>query len=397
MEYVVSNRQFIQLLETGYFQSRFGSSELFQYILGAAMYANGQIQQAYQIFESIIKKYPSPFGYLCLSRCAIHISEGDELALKVLKEGLCIYPGDFSLIMSMAGASFRLKKTEAANGFLDSVRETLNRRGADTFAGDQKIELLDAELDRAIRGKLLERPRASFHSVGDRYDESGVKGYWEQLFYAFNTLGRFQHGWANLCYVAQDIITDCITNVDGNIKSIINFGVFCAESDYRLATKFPQIKFIGVDRELSTKTLNDHAFQASNLSFVQANIMDFLSHLPNLNDTKLLFHSRTATLLYPELVLQLYQACAKAGIQYIALYENFSLSRSTLRLYDFDGIPQDSVPYGSVMFIHNYKKLLEKAGYVMLRDTRLPYIDLLWKKNPESLADSHVSVIAKLA
>ena len=207
---------------------------------------------------------------------------------------------------------------------------------------------------------------------------------------------RYQHGWPNLCHMTEEILSHCLAHIDSGIETVINFGVFCGETDYRSAKKFPSVSFIGVDREAATKKLNDAAYTLKNLSFVQADIMNFLPVVAERKGVKLLFHARTATLLYPNLLLKIYKSCATAGIQYIALYENFSLSRSTFLLHDFDSFPAQSVPYAETMFIHNYRQFLEETGYEMIEFKKLPYADLIWHHNPEVLADSHISLVARL-
>jgi hypothetical protein len=104
------------------------------------------------------------------------------------------------------------------------------------------------------------------------------------------------------------------------IKNVIDFGTFCASPLYKLSVKFPNIKFFGLDREKSTKSLNDAAYQDHNLEFIAGDILDVLPKLP-IRDNSLLFHSRTATLIYPEQLKLIYKACAQNGIKYIATYE----------------------------------------------------------------------------
>jgi hypothetical protein len=67
-----------------------------------------------------------------------------------------------------------------------------------------------------------------------------------------------------------------------------------------------------------------------------------------------------------------------------------------MQYFDFDNMPKEAVPYGSVMIIHNYKKYLEEAGYEVLEEMRHSYADLLWNGKEQLLGDAHGTIIARL-
>ena len=258
---------------------------------------------------------------------------------------------------------------------------------------DTNIIGLEAEVATAIREKLAVRPKGAKR---DSYSETSVDSYWEALFFHMNSLNRFQSRWAWLNHLYQEQIGRVLTKIDPAIRQVVNFGVFCGNPDYGLALRFPDVTFVGVDREIRTKKLNDLAYRAPNLHFIAADILEVVADLANKSRPSLLYHARTATMCYPEYLRTLYRTCAAASVDYIALWESQAISRSTLRFQDFDAMSEDAIPFGGQTLIHNYKKLLEEAGYeiVVLENWPLS-CDLL--VDQDILGDGYVFMVARRA
>ena len=394
---VILDTEFLKILSQPYMKSVINNAELYACLYGTALYANMKPAEAYDVLRSNAVNFPSVFNYILASRAALMMDEKEGAYFSILQEGLQKFPGSAPLQLSLAGHYYRTFQTKLANealqkvdpGFLDKIRNT---DVAGTAAGILKT--FEKELEQAIAQKLTTRPKVGYGQVGDTYSETAITGYWNQLFYAFNFYTPFQHGWSNLGFTIEKIMQEVIDR-DNSVKQVIDFGTFCANPLYRLSLKHPGLKCYGVDREVSTKTLNDDAYKNDNLTFIAGYITDVLPQLPD-NRSSLLFHSRTATLIYPEQVKNIYKACAANGIKYIALFENFAISRTHLQYFDFNALPAEAVPYASVMIIHNYPKYLAEAGYEVIAEKRLPYADLLWHGKETSLGDAHGCIIARL-
>jgi hypothetical protein len=355
------------------------------------------LSEALEAFKELTAHTPSVENYLLAYRAAVLLNDKEQSALECLREGLQRFPNDLILKLCEAGTYYRNFETAKANVILNNLPvQFLERLKNYDIAGTSAKHLteFEQELKTAIADKLVERPKAQHGKIGDTYGEDSVTGYWNQLYYAFNFYNRFQHGWGNLAFMIENIIQETI-NDHSDITQVIDFGTFCANPLFRLSINNPAIKFFGVDREHATKNLNDAAYQNSNLNFIAGQIIDVLPTIAT-NNTSMLFHSRTATLIYPEQLKRIYKACAANGVKYIATYENFALSRTELKYFDFERMPAEAVPYGSVMMIHNYPAYMKEAGYEIVSEKRFPYADLFWKGSEELLGDAHGCVLARL-
>lgn len=388
MRKIAIDDRFGRLWLTPYMQRLFNDADLASYGHGAAAYCYQSGEEAASVFEKEAEARPSPFGYLCLSRCYSHRLRDDKRSIEVLEDGINNFPGNVPLTISLATAQYRLGNTVAANSALSSVRQEFAGMHEGNKANTRHLE---AEIAHALEQKLSVRPRSD---TQDTYDEQFADAYWNRLWLYMVALNRYQHGWSGLNVLYQEQIDNVLT-VAPEIRSVINFGVLCGLPDYELARKHSSVHFYGIDREKRTKELNDLAFREPNLTFLAANTIEVLPDLGRKHGPSLLFHARTGTLCYPEFLRQFYRTCAESGVAYIALWENNSLSRSTLQFHDFSDMPSESIPYTQAMFIHNYEKLLGEAGYALIQSERRPSnLDLL--EADSLLADGHVFLVAKL-
>jgi len=389
--------RFLDIISQGYVKSLITNEELYANLLGTAFYVNGKVEEAFAAFSENARKHPTPLNYLFAYRAAVFLGSNEEMAEEIIRESLEKNPGNPALQLCLASSYYRNFKTAEANSVLNSIDPSYLARVKTYDVGgtsSKNLPVFENELKNALEHKLLERPKTDESKIGDYYNEHSAVGYWNILYYSFNFLNRYQHGWGNLAFMIENIMDKTIRE-HNEVTNVIDFGTFCASPLYKLSLRYPNVKFYGVDREKSTKSLNDAAYQNSNLEFIAGEILDVLSRLPIRNNS-LLFHSRTATLIYPEQLKNIYKACAANGVKYIATYENAALSRTEMQYFDYDNMPKDAIPYASVMIIHNYKKYLEEAGYEILDEKRHPYADLLWNGKEELLGDAHGTVIARL-
>lgn len=156
-----------------------------------------------------------------------------------------------------------------------------------------------------------------------------------------------------------------ILNQDPAINSFLNFGVSYGNVDADLSNRYPDVKFVGIDRSKLTKTFNEIRFgNIRNLEFVAGDIFEYLSK--NSFHNGIFFTSRTMMIFPKEFVEKLYSAVKKAGFVYIVGLEPIGISRQTGKPYIFSDTDQQSVVYTNKMFIHNYPAILQKFGYSVL-------------------------------
>ena len=395
------------MLETDFIRSVFSCHKaMYLDFLGTAYYAKGDLKRAYHCFGELQKLEPSDWVYLRQARCLMHIGTSDEV-IALLQEGVHKYPQSNFLLLSMANAFFRAGKISKANETLQRMDERVLKNIQEK---SHNLSNLQNEIKEALENKSLVRPADKFGFQA--YTEGTVQTYWEDLFFHFTAKTRFQHGWSDLCYIAEKKLSDYIDRCK-DVKTVLNFGVFCAVPDHNLSLKYPALNFIGVDREQSTKDLNEAAFHSTNLSFHAIDMLDIIyedrTEVRNFikkeitKGEMMVFHARTATLIYPEAVRKFYKSSAQLGVKYIAVYENISLSRTHMQYFDFEELPADAIPYFSIMMIHNYKKYLEEAGYEIVEKEIWGYSELLWEEKDLygaeqwlGLGDSYVCLLARL-
>lgn len=385
--YAVADPRYAAGFDQPLLRQRFADNAMAECMLGAGAYAAGDMPAAAACFDRAIELEPGAFHYLCRSRCESPGRADDEAALRILQVAMAAHPSDYQLRLSLAGAHYRLGMTKAANEELQGGGEGMRRWLAEA---DPNIESLAAEVSRAVRDGLSVRSDRQVPG----YSETAVQTYWEMLWYHMATATGFQHGWANLSEVCQRIISDVLVKSTPTPRSVVNFGVFCGYPDHQLALRFPAVSFLGVDLQERTKALNEAVHVADNLRFAAGDIVDVLSGCDFHNDAALLFHARTATILFPERIKQVYRAAFERGVEYIAMWENNSLSLSEQRFYDFGEVPLGCIPYSSVMLIHDYERILEAAGYRVESVQRQPSTRQLIEY-PQSLADCHVALVAR--
>jgi hypothetical protein len=392
--------EFYKTISNEYLKTIILNKELYLVLRGSSEYVNGKLDLAYKSFLELVSIKGDVLRYhIMLYRVAIFLDGGEKLGRQVLSVALEKYPNNYILLLCLASSYFRDFETSKANEILNRI-DNIGLQKIKTYpiAGTpfDMLAKLDEELKNAINNKLLDRPKA--HSttteVGDRYDDDFNDYYWNELYFWFLNSSKYANAYGYL----RDVITECIEYAIVNQKDIDNvfdFGAYCAFPLYNLSKKYGNINFFGIDRDKSTKTFNDRAFKGENLTFKAEHILDTLRNT-NFPGNSLIFHSRTATLIYPEKLKSIYKEFAEKGIKYIAMYENSAISRTEMKYYDYNNLPCDAIPYGSQMIIHNYHLYLKEAGYEVIFEKRYAYADLDWTGQEELLGDSHSFILAKL-
>lgn len=160
------------------------------------------------------------------------------------------------------------------------------------------------------------------------------------------------------------------------LRTFFNLGVSYPYVDNELAQKFPNTKFIGIERTEVVPLLNNHFFaDQKNMVSVSGNLFDFLKKdaLPE----SLFFHARTMTLLSRTFVERAYAAAADAGCTFIFGNEQIGVSRESGQPFRFSFNEKPSEIYRKRMFIHNYPAILKTAGY------KVVYIEAVETGHPD--------------
>ncbi|MBA3344284.1 MAG: hypothetical protein H0T44_03125 [Gemmatimonadales bacterium] len=383
MNRVTLDVRYIELVQSAYLRADV-PAPLDGLLAGAALFGGGRVEESFDTFKLTLDGHPSVRTFYCAARCASHGLLDHRRSAEIAQAGLHAFPESLLLTLVAAVGAYRSGDSSTANQLLESKHSEVRRTLAAAFPG---ITSLQAELDSALASGATDRETSYSNELIDRY--------WNMLFRNMECFNSFQHGWASMRWLQHSKLERALRGDASDVTMFLNFGAFCATVDAELAEQFPGIEFHGVDLGAQTKVLNEKAFRCRNLHFHDAFILDFLDRTPLSGRTTMLFHARTTTLFYPRFVEQFYQTCAAKGIRYLALWENNSLSYSTAWFYDFGSIPNGSVAYRDVMFIHDYKVLLEAAGYEILQEERAPSNRVLVEEDALA-ADGHVFVLARL-
>ncbi|MDP1844453.1 MAG: hypothetical protein Q8K64_13630 [Sediminibacterium sp.] len=392
--------EFYAVISNEYLSTIITNKELYLTLKGSSEYVNGKLADAFTTFSELVKIKEDVVNYhIMLYRVAIFLDNGEILGREVLENALKIHQNHYILLLCLASTYFRCFDIVTANKILNSIdKEGFDKIRKYPIAGTpfEMLGKLDAELKEAIRSKLLERPKvkSTINEVGDRYDDDFNDYYWNELYFWFLTSSKYTNAYGYL----RDVIIECIETAilkQGDINNVFDFGAYCAYPIYKLSQKYKEINFYGIDRDKSTKVFNERAFKSANISFKAEHILDTVT-ANHFEGNSLIFHSRTATLIYPQKLKDIYKTFAEKGIKYIALYENSAISRTEMQYFNYSDLPSDAIPYGSQMIIHNYHLYLKEAGYEVIFEKRYAYADLDWTGQEELLGDSHTFLLAKL-
>jgi hypothetical protein len=342
-------------IDTALFRSEFGRHLLFHLLVGAVRFARGNIGGATAKFEEISSRDPDRLALMCLGRT--RATTGNETAARAaFALGLQKFIDDPFFAFETAASYFREGDSANANRAIGHHQST-----------DSSPNALVLEIADAVARRTLLRS-----GDDDVYDDAFVRSIWHGYFDEFARFSRFQHPAAWLGHAIEAELGEIISC--SQIDHVIDFGVFCAHPIHALAVRFPDVRFDGVDRQELIRDLNQVAFAAPNISYHAADIIEFLGRM-NVGRNTMLFHSRTACLCYPEFLRTFYSECARRGVRHIWMYEGYALAHDR-RYYSFDELPAVSVAARSIMFIHDYPRLLAEAGYAV-RSVKRPFQTIL--------------------
>lgn len=373
------------VLRTPYAQTVFGDAPIFQVALAAAESGSGQHQQAAQRLQETYRKTPCAALAITAARPLMRPAGNEQAARQFLDIAATAHPDDFRIGLHQATAHFLTGDKLSANAIVARHKSAWVQALGPKLAQDATD--LAQELKTAIAAR---DPNRITKYDSDVYLEKNIRAHWEPYQYDMLTSsGDLMFGWlAN--FFAKQIST---ATQKYRADEVYNFGVMCAEGDSVAARENPNVQFIGVDRQQTTATINEKAYPIPNMSFAAGEIEDIITGLPA-GKRRILFHARTATLCYPEKLKNLYKLCFDKGFEAVVLYENYTISHHYYRFFDFDDMPDVTITCKNYQFLHNYKRLLKDAGFVLADQQNMfsPLISPFWITD---LGLTHTLIVAE--
>lgn len=336
---------------------------LYNILLGAAEYGSGNPEIALYHFEKAVSLKSTTFAWHCIGR-AYTAMDQDEAAMNALAQGLVKHPDNMLLAAERATAAFRLGRKDEANTIIKPALPSFDAEHENTLK-------LQAEIEKAMAENLMERDGDS-----DIYDDKFVTDLWWDYNFCFRRYNRFQEGSAHISHLIREHVGGLLAGRASDAPAVIDFGVMCGAPNYQLARRFPEKQHYGVDRQPLIKTLNDAMYAASNMTFHDGSILDFLDQHGGKLNNGLMFHARTSVCCYPAFLKDMYKKCHAAGIKHIVAIEFMGLSKITRQFHDYNDPDHLSLALRSIMFIHNHVKMLEDAGYKVVEEKRYSRLGL---------------------
>jgi len=383
-DHVSLNPEGFRLLVNEYCANKFKDHALFQQAFAAWQVGNGENEAAFARLAAFAARAPSAFAALLAARCLMRPPGFEKRLLPYLQDAVAKYPDDLHLVANFAAALFVRGQVEEANATIARVEKQFRDAAEPHRANLQKSsQTLNHAIDHGVADHTAFEDTAYF--------EESVEEVWETYFrFMIGQPEDLMFGWLNRRF--QRAFAELAAPP---IERVINFGVMCAQPDFEAARRHAGVRFFGVDTQQQTERINRMAYSAENLEFMAATIEDALPRIARPDGQTALLHARTATLLFPQRLRNLYRLCAASGVRRIALFENHSISHDHYRFFRFEDMPRESIIYKNWQFLHNYPKLLEEAGYRITRQEVVlsPLITPHWTMD---LASTHVYLLAEL-
>ena len=155
--------------------------------------------------------------------------------------------------------------------------------------------------------------------------------------------------------------TSAFLQAHPKIKRLINFGSCYGILDYEIARRNPGVHLYGLDRADLVRKFNDEQFRAPNLTYVAADIMEYLRGQDDLSDTAFLF-MRTAFIFPEKFMAELMKVLGERRIAAIVGLEPSGYSLSEGGIYELSTNYQPSVLGRGLMYFHNYPYWAGCAG-----------------------------------
>lgn len=376
--------ELFRLLDLAYCQRSFADSRTCQRLTAARLLGSGQADQAHMMLRRIADSSGSLFDFIMAARCLMRPAGREGGLLEYMRSGGKRFGREYLYYLNLATCYFVCGDTAAANAILDRHRPEWEPV---LGVGSAENRRLETELSAAVANRTILR---STHYDQTIYDESGIWAHWAPYYADMNLDSpALMFGWLRRAYARY--IEDVFVR-DPGVTTLVDFGVMCAQPHADVGRQWPGRRIVGIDRQAATAQLNRAAYgDLENLEFVADDIENYFVQRDLTGAA--LFHARTATLCYPDKIRRLYQMARAAGMRRIVLFENMALSRSAGRFLDYSDFVEDAVTFKNFQFIHNYRGMLEEAGYVVERETRL-FSPLVSPFSLDDVCSTHVHLVA---
>ena len=249
-----------------------------------------------------------------------------------------------------------LSALDAEEGRIDSANSLLAEALSASPLLDDVLGRPDPTFVEKVRD--CEARRADLPESTDLYHSAQVRLGWFHSYRAAVKGPRLSNDVAASLHAHFHLVSRHL----GNASRVTNFGCFVPEVDQRLSRAFPGVEFIGIDRDADIIDLARTIYPE--LTLRAGDIRDLLE------GDGILVHTKTATFILPHALQTIYHRAAEQGIRKILVLEPWGL----------DGISRQ-YPKGefnlafmrSSMMIHDYPKLLRRAGYAVTESILLPF------------------------
>ena len=348
----------------------------------AALYCEGNTAEAVDVAGELVALDDTELTRALASRAA-WAHGGFEAERRVLDEGVKRFPGSRLLRLHLISHFINSNQVALANEQIRANADAIRAELADEI---EPAIANQADLEKAIAEQRLEIPTAL-----DIYSDDFVRSMWLGYYESFVTRNPRQHGDAAIGSQYHTLVGDLAANCD----VIIDFGAMCGQWMANAALQYSNVTFFGCDRQPLIRDLNTRAYPLANLRFRDGDIFDTLHEASQLPGRKAMIHVRTACVLYPAQVEKLYRYCADvADVSEIAFIEGAGMSRVTFDIADFDNMAAPARVTKHKLYLHDYKRVLERSGYRIKGWQRQPSLALWNGLNPGAYVGSGLIVHA---
>jgi len=265
-----------------------------------------------------------------------------------------------------AAVLFSLNRIEDANAAFSNLKKIILEASPQAL---QMYEVAEQDLANALRDDRLE----TSHNETYWDDKEKIESTWRHYYLSFKNSGRFTNVGCQINGALIEGIKKCI-HEDATLGTVFNFGTFCGYPDYNLAKDYPDLQWVGYDRETLAIEMNRKAFQADNLLFIDGDFHRLMSRLKpkSADQTMMLCHVRAFTEMMPRKFQSVYEAARDRGVKWLVGTEMIG-SNPISSQYFQDGVEEKrSDIISNQTTSHDYGYYLDQAGYEIVEQTDEP-------------------------
>ena len=149
-----------------------------------------------------------------------------------------------------------------------------------------------------------------------------------------------------------------------NLSGWINIGCSYGWLENQIATNYPNLKVIGIDRSSTAMDLNKSEFsEVQNLEFIADDFNKVFQNRPEIFKNVVVTHINFGVYFLPTLLQNLYKNAYNKGCDKIIVFEPSGISRITHRHYQYSEQNQKPAIFRGQMLLNNYPNLLKESGF----------------------------------